>query len=622
MSSTTAAGTKIYSDTGVFETSGFYMDASGRFSLGNKLSWNGTLLSIDGDIGGDIGEINVGDRIIINQDGIEGLDISDNRTFFLDSTNGDVFINGTLSVGQNISGFDQQGVFVGKELGTSKFSLVSGSTFMTFNPDSPDYKLIISGEAKIGPLTIGAIGDTFINFTSNTTPIKYIKKFTTTTDGSQIIGPIDTTNLIVGMSVLGTGIQSGSTLTSLSPVTMSLVATLSSTRLITYAIRDAEYNFNSSDIFSITITSSGIHDQVSTKVIENAQVYVEIYKDTTLLTTTDLVTIPANSFTTPSYSYSTILDLNGSFNANKIKVYSLGTTTTTNGTWNITPSVLATSANLNMGNFSVNPSGQVTSKGIINSGNLTNTGFGVFGNAANESADRIKISGNSSLAPTPFTATIEPSDLTANRTFTLPNASGTALVSTNDSIGDILYPSSTALTNIFIVSRAASNSDIELVANDNIRLQSTNGVRFYGATVPSTSPGTTTGTTNYTKFIRPNENVVNTINIPVTAGTIGLFRYSATELDNKNIEFRVGRISSFSPALGTDGRRTITYTPAFPTGLTYGVIITSVGTAGMSLSGSVYDFGVESPTASNFVFVNDGQAASVVNGFSYIAFAY
>ena len=105
-----------------------------------------------------------------------------------------------------------------------------------------------------------------------------------------------------------------------------------------------------------------------------------------------------------------------------------------------------------------------------------------------------------------------------------------------------------------------------------------------------------------------------------STGTIGVFQSSASA--NQNIQFRVGRISSFSPVVPTDGRRTITYTPAFPTGLTYGVIITPVGTANMGLSGSVYDFGVESPTNANFVFVNDGQAASVVNGFSYIAFAY
>jgi hypothetical protein len=47
-----AQTTKIFAGTGTFENSntGFYMDASGRFSLGNKLAWNGSSLSIEGSI--------------------------------------------------------------------------------------------------------------------------------------------------------------------------------------------------------------------------------------------------------------------------------------------------------------------------------------------------------------------------------------------------------------------------------------------------------------------------------------------------------------------------------------------------------------------------------------------
>ncbi len=59
----TAAGTKIHSGVGTYASSntGFYMDASGRFSLGDKLSWtpstsvlsvNGTITAADGTIGG------------------------------------------------------------------------------------------------------------------------------------------------------------------------------------------------------------------------------------------------------------------------------------------------------------------------------------------------------------------------------------------------------------------------------------------------------------------------------------------------------------------------------------------------------------------------------------------
>jgi len=41
---------KIYFGNGTFGSSTFYVDNSGQFSLGNKLSWNGSTLSITGDI--------------------------------------------------------------------------------------------------------------------------------------------------------------------------------------------------------------------------------------------------------------------------------------------------------------------------------------------------------------------------------------------------------------------------------------------------------------------------------------------------------------------------------------------------------------------------------------------
>ena len=46
----TAASTAIYSGTSSYGSGGFWLDASGRFSLGNKLSWNGSSLSIAGDV--------------------------------------------------------------------------------------------------------------------------------------------------------------------------------------------------------------------------------------------------------------------------------------------------------------------------------------------------------------------------------------------------------------------------------------------------------------------------------------------------------------------------------------------------------------------------------------------
>jgi hypothetical protein len=49
-SDTTATGTKIFSGTGTYNNSntGFYMDASGRFSLKDKFSWDGTNITLNG----------------------------------------------------------------------------------------------------------------------------------------------------------------------------------------------------------------------------------------------------------------------------------------------------------------------------------------------------------------------------------------------------------------------------------------------------------------------------------------------------------------------------------------------------------------------------------------------
>jgi hypothetical protein len=77
---TASANTSIYSGSTTFTTgSGFYMNADGKFKVGDSsgqyMSWDNTngLLSVVGDIGGNIGQIAVGSRVLINQSGIFGL---------------------------------------------------------------------------------------------------------------------------------------------------------------------------------------------------------------------------------------------------------------------------------------------------------------------------------------------------------------------------------------------------------------------------------------------------------------------------------------------------------------------------------------------------------------------
>jgi hypothetical protein len=197
--------TAIYSGTTGFGSagSGFYMDASGRFSLGNKLSWNGTVLTIDGGgsfSGGLVaatgtfgavsiasgGSLTVGTNISINNtDGIKGT--NGTSTAFQLSPNGTGSIGGFsyglssitssnlilssgsapyLSLGQGSSNFyGSEGIFLGMvgspPNNSPKFSMVtdSGSTFLKYDPNAT-FDLEIGGNAKIGPLNIYNINQT------------------------------------------------------------------------------------------------------------------------------------------------------------------------------------------------------------------------------------------------------------------------------------------------------------------------------------------------------------------------------------------------------------------------------------------------------------------------------
>ena len=522
-------------------TSDIALDHIRIYSKLNKLAYDPNLgLSLTGNItatSGEIGGFDIGANQLTAGFSTSRVGISDGST-----TDNVAFYAGSETA--------TAAPFRVTNTGALTMITDNGNTFLKYDPFATDYKLKISGEAKIGPLILNEASTTFADLT-----------FTNHARISATSGNI----------------------------------------------LNATYTFGTQDIISINIESN--LTQVVSNGIINRQFYFEVYKDTNLLYTSTTTSIPNFSGTTQTLNFSIVMP--SDLEANKIITYVSGTAVSS-GTWTIIPSIIVPSARINLGNFSVNPNGAVTSKNITNNGTLINTGSATFGSSSN---DRILIRGNSFI--TPFTATIEPSNLNANQTFTLPNASGTALVSTNESIGGILYPTSTAIEDIFIVSRANSDSDIHLVANDNIRLQASDGVRFYGATVPSTSPGTTTGTTNYTKFIRPNENVVNTINIPVTAGTIGLFRYSATELNNKNIEFRIGRYTS---AVAGDGVVGITFAPAFPENLTYGVIAQGVTTS-TNLAGTKFTYSVRDILRSGFTFINDSPD-SAQSGFTWIAFAY
>jgi hypothetical protein len=520
-------------------------DDIAKLNVGDEsryLKWTGEELEVVGDIGGSIGSIVVG-NVTINNNGITGTDNSENTTFFLDADNGDVFIKGTLSVGQTISGFNQQGVFVGKELDTSKFSLVSGSTFLTFDPSRTDYKLIISGDAKLGPLTVGSgsTASTFIGFTSNTGPITYFKRSTTTTLNSNIIGPQTTTNIAIGMSLFGNGIQSNTTITAISPsITISNVATTSATSLLTYARQSADYYFNLSDIQYISIESSGFSAYNATPAYSNRQITIEVYNNTTLLQTSGILNLPNTNY--PFHSNITLYELTSPLSANRIKIITSATTSTTDGTWNVTPSVAILSGSLNLGNFSAN------SSGVLKAESST------FGNLSGNHA--INISPRTIVSGTRKVTTIQPANnMTTDTTVTLPRYNGTMLLSTNGNDHSTKTYVNGFDNDIFMVATSSSNSkinivaadtirltttqnssgDIELTALDNIQLRTgTDGVRFYGTNDSAVA-------NNYTAIKRANNTVINSINFPLINGTFELSRVeltAATVAQNENTGYR------------------------------------------------------------------------------------
>ncbi len=121
--------TAIYSGTTGFGTgTGFYMDASGRFSLADKLSWNGSALSVVGDIGGTIGTITVG-QIVISSTGIN----TTTNKFSVDSSTGlltavDGNFSGTItSTSGNIGGWTLSGSSLFAGTGSNRVGVSSGS---------------------------------------------------------------------------------------------------------------------------------------------------------------------------------------------------------------------------------------------------------------------------------------------------------------------------------------------------------------------------------------------------------------------------------------------------------------------------------------------------------------
>lgn len=128
---------RVYIGTGVFNATNtpFYVDASGQFSLKDKLSWNGTTLSINGNLTSTSGTI-AGFTLSST-----GLDVGSGSTYFLlQSSSGTIqfgagtnrigVINSSGYAGTNSGGIGTLGWFLGFSSSDNRLSIYDTSSVL------------------------------------------------------------------------------------------------------------------------------------------------------------------------------------------------------------------------------------------------------------------------------------------------------------------------------------------------------------------------------------------------------------------------------------------------------------------------------------------------------------
>jgi hypothetical protein len=185
---------------------------------------------------------------------------------------------------------------------------------------------------------------------------------------------------------------------------------------------------------------------------------------------------------------------------------------------------------------------------------------------------------------------VEPTS--TSKVITLPNLTGTV-----------------ALTNAFqtytsepIFSSGAVFGSVADAANS-IEITSSGNIIFEGSSADA----------NEITLNAENATADRTIKLPNAGGSIAVI----SENNTANLQFKTGR---YDASIATDARVTITFTTAFPVGLTYGVIATGHRADGASLAGTNYVYGVDTISNTGFSFAND--QSTLTEGFSWIAFAY
>ena len=178
----TIASTKIYVGTGTWghSNTGFYVDSTGQFSLKDKLTWNGTTLSVIGDI--TVGSTLLTEAAILNTSTTAanvGLGNVSNLTPQNQAQTG--LISGTtitgggitLSGGGNIKGGQTDyntgtGFFLGYHSSAYKFSIGNASTKgITWDGST----LSIGGDVNIGASLASTVVSSITNINSTTSSL-------------------------------------------------------------------------------------------------------------------------------------------------------------------------------------------------------------------------------------------------------------------------------------------------------------------------------------------------------------------------------------------------------------------------------------------------------------------
>ena len=157
------ASSKIYTGTGTHNNAntGFYIDSSSNFSLGNKLSWNGSTLSITGDI------------TISNTGDFAPSNATNNRS---DSAT-DSAVNSASKTGGSVGGWSLSGsAITGSNIVMSSNGTIAVANGYTLNNDG-------SASFANGGITFATNGD----ITSNTFLLERTRLFGAGEDGTVVL---------------------------------------------------------------------------------------------------------------------------------------------------------------------------------------------------------------------------------------------------------------------------------------------------------------------------------------------------------------------------------------------------------------------------------------------------